>query len=134
MLLACYSIYMLAELSSNCLHIFDEPVNSSEADVRSHMTEAAPHHLELIDQFLVQGTHFRMHQFLVDSQTHAEDMNLLGLFNKKHYWMFITLFQWFKLRIFEGIHLFLHQILELGDLLCILWVTADVLFIEECLA
>ncbi len=46
------------------------------------MTEAAPHHLELINQLLVQGTHFWMHQFLVDGQTHAEDVNLGDFFNK----------------------------------------------------
>lgn len=43
------------------------------------MTEAAPHHLELVDQLLVQGTHFRVHQFLMDGQTHAEDVNLWGV-------------------------------------------------------
>lgn len=52
------------------------------------MTEAAPHHLELVDQLLVQGTHFRVHQFLVDGQTHAEDVNLRGSLNKVDYLTF----------------------------------------------
>lgn len=64
------------------------------------MTEAAPHHLELIDQLLVQGTHFWMHQFFVDDQTHAEDMNLCGLFNKNDYLMFINLFRVVKMKTF----------------------------------
>lgn len=34
----------------------------------AHVAEAAPHHLELIDQLLVQGTHFWVHQLLVHSQ------------------------------------------------------------------
>lgn len=40
------------------------------------MTKTAPHHLELIDEFLVQGTHLRMHQFLMDGQANTQDMNL----------------------------------------------------------
>lgn len=40
------------------------------------MAEAAPHHLELIYQFLVQGTHFWVHQLLVHGQTDSEDVNL----------------------------------------------------------
>lgn len=44
----------------------------------THMTEAAPHHLELIDQLLVQGTHFWVHQLLVHGQADAQDVNLRG--------------------------------------------------------
>lgn len=40
------------------------------------MAEAAPHHLELIYQLLVQGTHFWVHQLLVHSQTDSQDVNL----------------------------------------------------------
>lgn len=40
------------------------------------MTKTAPHHLELVDQLFVQGTHFWMHQLLVHSQTHSKDMDL----------------------------------------------------------
>lgn len=40
------------------------------------MAEAAPHHLELIDQLLVQGTHFWVHQLLVHGQADPEDVNL----------------------------------------------------------
>lgn len=40
------------------------------------MAEAAPHHLELIDQLLVQGTHFWVHQLLVHGQADSEDVNL----------------------------------------------------------
>lgn len=40
------------------------------------MAEAAPHHLELIYQLLVQGTHFWVHQFLVHGQADSKDVNL----------------------------------------------------------
>lgn len=40
------------------------------------MAEAAPHHLELIYQLLVQGTHFWVHQLLMHSQTDSQDVNL----------------------------------------------------------
>jgi len=42
------------------------------------MAEAAPHHLELIYQLLVQGTHFWVHQLLMDSQANSKDMDLCG--------------------------------------------------------
>lgn len=42
----------------------------------THMAEAAPHHLELIDQLLVQGTHFWVHQLLVHGQADSEDVDL----------------------------------------------------------
>lgn len=48
----------------------------------THVAEAAPHHLELIDQLLVQGTHFWVHQLLVHSQADSEDVNLQE--NNKH--------------------------------------------------
>lgn len=38
---------------------------------RTHMAEAVPHHLELIYQLLVQGTHFWVHQLLVHGQAQA---------------------------------------------------------------
>lgn len=44
--------------------------------VRTHMAEAAPHHLELINQLLVQRTHFRMHQLLMHSKANSKDVNL----------------------------------------------------------
>lgn len=40
------------------------------------MAEAAPHHLELIDQLLVQGTHFWMHQLLMHGQPDSQDVDL----------------------------------------------------------
>lgn len=42
----------------------------------THVAQAAPHHLELIDQLLVQGTHFWVHQLLVHGQADSEDVNL----------------------------------------------------------
>lgn len=42
------------------------------------MTQAAPHHLELIYELLVQGTHFRVHQLLVHGQADPKDVNLWG--------------------------------------------------------
>lgn len=44
--------------------------------VRTHMAEAAPHHLELINQLLVQRTHFRVHQLLMHSKANSKDVNL----------------------------------------------------------
>lgn len=59
----------------------------------AHVAEAAPHHLELIDQFLVQGTHFWVHQLLVHSQADSEHVNLQE--NTKTssdcYWTFLFL-------------------------------------------
>lgn len=40
------------------------------------MAEAAPHHLELIYQLLVKGTHFWVHQLLMDSEAYSQDVNL----------------------------------------------------------
>lgn len=40
------------------------------------MAEAAPHHLELIYQLLVQGTHLWVHQLLVHGQADSENVNL----------------------------------------------------------
>lgn len=42
----------------------------------AHMAQTAPHHLELIYQLLVQGTHFWVHQFLMDRQPYTQDVNL----------------------------------------------------------
>lgn len=42
----------------------------------THVAEAAPHHLELVDQLLVQRTHLWVHQLLVNGQADAEDVNL----------------------------------------------------------
>lgn len=44
----------------------------------THMAEAAPHHLELIYQLLVQGTHFWVYQLLVHGQTDSQDVDLWG--------------------------------------------------------
>lgn len=38
--------------------------------------ETAPHHLELIYQLLVQGTHFRVHQLVMDRKPRPQDVNL----------------------------------------------------------
>lgn len=45
----------------------------------THMAEAAPHHLELIYQLLVQRTHFWVHQLLVHRQADSENVNLLEI-------------------------------------------------------
>ena len=42
----------------------------------THVAQAAPHHLELIDQLLVQGTHFWVHQLLVHGQADSQDVHL----------------------------------------------------------
>lgn len=68
------------------------------------MAEAAPHHLELIYQLLVQGTHFWVYQLLVHRQADSQNVNLL-----------------------------LHEIFELCDLLCVFRVAGDVVFVKESL-
>lgn len=35
------------------------------------MVQTGSHHLELVYQFLMQGTHFWVHKFLMDCQTHS---------------------------------------------------------------
>lgn len=42
----------------------------------THVTEAAPHHLELIDQLFVQGAHFWVHQLLMHCQADSKNVNL----------------------------------------------------------
>lgn len=48
------------------------------------MAKAAPHHLELIYQLLVQGTHFWVHQLLVHGQADSEDVDLRT--KNRHHW------------------------------------------------
>ncbi len=40
------------------------------------MMQTCPHHVELVYKLFVQGTHFWMHQLLMDSQTHTENVHL----------------------------------------------------------
>ena len=49
---------------------------SESSTSNTHVEQAAPHDLELIYQLLVQGTHFWVHQLLMNSQAHSQDMNL----------------------------------------------------------
>lgn len=66
------------------------------------MVETGPHHLELINQLLMQRAHFWVHKLLMNCQPDSKDMDLL-----------------------------LHEFLELSYLLSISWVLGDVIFIKE---
>lgn len=44
----------------------------------AYVVETGPHHLELVDQLLMQRTHFWMHELLVDCQPDSKDVDLLG--------------------------------------------------------
>lgn len=43
---------------------------------KTHMVQTRPHHVKLVHEFFVQGTHLRVHQLLVHGQPHSEDVNL----------------------------------------------------------
>lgn len=42
------------------------------------MVETGPHHLELIDQLLMERAHFRVHELLMNCQPDSEDVDLPG--------------------------------------------------------
>lgn len=42
------------------------------------MVETGPHHLELIDQLLMERAHFWVHELLMNCQPNSKDMDLLG--------------------------------------------------------
>lgn len=44
----------------------------------AYMVEAGPHHLELINQLLMQRAHLWVHKLLMNCQTDSKDMDLLG--------------------------------------------------------
>lgn len=93
------------------------------------MTEAAPHHLELINQLLVQRTHFRVHELVVNRQADSQDVNLwVGVHVSPDLWMHI-----YNIHCCFAVtsHLFLHQILQLRDLVGVVGVTDDVLLVKE---
>lgn len=54
------------------------PAAAGAARASAHVVEAGPHHLELVDQLLVQGAHFRVHELLVNGQPDAKDVDLQG--------------------------------------------------------
>lgn len=44
----------------------------------AYVVETGPHHLELIDQLLMQRAHFWVHKLLMNCQPDSKDMDLLG--------------------------------------------------------
>ena len=42
------------------------------------MVETGPHHLELINQLLMQRAHFWVHKLLMNCQPDSKDMDLSG--------------------------------------------------------
>jgi hypothetical protein len=46
------------------------------------MVQTGPHHLELINQLLMQRPHFRMHKLLMNRQPNSKNMDLWELPNK----------------------------------------------------
>lgn len=42
----------------------------------THMVQTRPHHVKLVHELFVQGTHLWVHQLLVDSQAHSQDVDL----------------------------------------------------------
>lgn len=42
------------------------------------MVETGTHHLELINQLLMQGAHLWVHKLLVNCQPNSKDVDLLG--------------------------------------------------------
>lgn len=94
------------------------------------MVQTRPHHVELVHQLLVQGTHLRMHQLLVDRQPHAEDVDLSADQRTRELNQHLLTARRVE-RIEAPPHLLLHQILQMCDPLRVLRVAADVVLIEE---
>lgn len=44
----------------------------------AYMVETGPHHLELINQLLMQRAHFWVHELLMNCQPDSKNMNLVG--------------------------------------------------------
>lgn len=47
--------------------------------INAHMGQTTPHHMELIHQLFVKGSHFWMHQLLMDSQANSQNVNLFKI-------------------------------------------------------
>lgn len=88
--------------------------------------------MELVYKLLVQGTHLRVHQLLVNSKAHSENVHLL---EKKMLTPLSCesdeLLLCHVMNSKAEADLLLHQILQMCDPLCIFWVTADVVFVKE---
>lgn len=107
----------------------------------AYVVQTGPHHLELIDQLLMQRAHLRVHELLMNCQPDSKDMDLFGnrraaLSAKGKPSRTVAILWCLAFPPGPGFqagktHLLLHELLELCDLLSICGVLGDVILIKE---